>query len=282
MFGYVNVCKDELKIKDFTDFRAYYCGLCKALGRRHNQLVRLGLSYDFTFLAILLDSVSDGDTRFCTEGCVKHFVKKKTVTENSAVDFAADMSVLLTYYKLLDDVADDRSIKALAASVPYRLALRRMRKKYPDIGAKVRDNLEKLSRLESEKCVFLDEACEPFAQIMADIFALGSPSLRRIGYDIGRFVYLADACDDMHEDFENKKYNAMNEAYAYDGKATDDIANRAANSLYITMSAVAHDYEELPIFKNKAILDNIIYLGIRLNADKALKKLNNRKDEDLR
>lgn len=281
MFGYVNICKDELKIKDFTNFRAYYCGLCKSLGRRHNQFVRLGLSYDFTFFAILLDSVNDGETQFRSEGCIKHFGRKKTVVQNSAVDFAADMSVLLTYCKLLDDVADDKSIKALVASIPYRFALRRMKKKYPDIADRVRDNLNKLSRLESEKCACLDEACEPFAAVMADIFTLGSPSLRRIGYDIGRFVYLADACDDMSDDFEKKKYNPMNEAYRFDGGVTDDIRNAAENSLYITMSAVAHEYEGLPVFKNKPILDNIIYLGIRANADRALNKLskNNRKDQ---
>ena len=47
------------------------------------------------------------------------------------------------------------------------------------------------------------------------------------------------------------------------------------------MSAVAHEYEGLPVFKNKQILDNIIYLGIRANADRALNKLskNNRKDQ---
>ncbi len=280
MFGYVNICKDELKIKDFTNFRAYYCGLCKALGRRHNQLVRLGLSYDFTFLAILLDSMNDGETQFRSEGCIKHFGKKKTVVRNAAVDFAADMSVLLTYYKLLDDVADDRSIKAFIASLPYRFALRRMRKKYPDIGSRVRDNLKRLSRLEQEKCDCLDEACEPFAAIMADIFTLGSPSLHRLGYDIGRFVYLADACDDMRDDFEKKKYNPMNEAYGFGGVVTDGIKESAESSLYITMSAAAHEYEGLPIFKNKPILDNIIYLGIRANADRALNKLceNNRKD----
>ena len=53
MFGYVNVYKDELKIKDYDTYRAYYCGLCKMLGKRHNALARLSLNYDLTFLAVL-------------------------------------------------------------------------------------------------------------------------------------------------------------------------------------------------------------------------------------
>ena len=31
MFGYVTVNKDELKIKEWNRYRAYYCGLCHEL-----------------------------------------------------------------------------------------------------------------------------------------------------------------------------------------------------------------------------------------------------------
>ena len=33
MFGYVGIYKDELKVKDYRLFQAYYCGLCKELGK---------------------------------------------------------------------------------------------------------------------------------------------------------------------------------------------------------------------------------------------------------
>lgn len=86
MFGYVNVYKDELKIKDFNVYRAYYCGLCKALGEKFGALSRLGLSYDFTFLAIFLDSLNDEKVNFSSEGCAKHIGKKHlAVKENSAI-----------------------------------------------------------------------------------------------------------------------------------------------------------------------------------------------------
>ncbi|MBQ7901463.1 MAG: hypothetical protein IJ365_05825, partial [Clostridia bacterium] len=132
MFGYINIYKDELKVKEYNDFRSYYCGLCKALGKRYNQLVRLGLNYDLTFLAILLDSMYDEQAKCDKLGCIKNLAKKKTVIDNKAVDFAADMSIILTYYKLADDVRDDKSIKAFFAAVPYWFAVKKLKCDYGD------------------------------------------------------------------------------------------------------------------------------------------------------
>ena len=63
LFGYVRPCKEELKVKEYNMFRAVYCGLCKTLGQSANQLCRLGLSYDFTFLALLLLALDEEESR---------------------------------------------------------------------------------------------------------------------------------------------------------------------------------------------------------------------------
>lgn len=34
MFGYIIPFKPELKIKEYEIFKAYYCGLCKAIGEK--------------------------------------------------------------------------------------------------------------------------------------------------------------------------------------------------------------------------------------------------------
>ena len=99
MFGFVNVYKNELKIKDYNTFRAYYCGLCKSLGKRYNQLVRLGLSYDLTFLALVGDSLSNEDAVILKDGCIKHIGSHMICSNNHAIDYASDMSVILSYYK---------------------------------------------------------------------------------------------------------------------------------------------------------------------------------------
>ena len=263
MFGYINVLKDELKVKEYNDFKSYYCGLCKCLGKRFNQLVRFGLNYDLTFLACLLDSIYDDETEFDNVGCIKSVSKKKTVINNRYIDFASDMSVILTYYKLKDDVKDDKSIKAFFASIPYFFSVKKLKGKYDVLTEKIKSNLCCLSKLEKEKCVDIDKVAHPFAMIMSDIFREANPALANLGYNLGRYIFFVDALDDMDKDLKDNNYNVYNLKYNYDGNLTDEQKNHIKNSILTTLSYVSEEYEKLPKFKNKQILDNIVYLGIR-------------------
>lgn len=263
MFGFVNVYKNELKIKDYNLFRSYYCGLCKALGKRHNQLVRLGLSYDLTFLAILGDALSDEECVIKKDGCIKHLGNHMICADNKAIDYAADMSILLYYHKLCDDISDDKSVKAFLGRIPYISSVRKVSKKYPEISKSISENLKELSRLEKEKCISLDMAAHPFADLTSEIFSGFSPCLKKLGYNIGRLIYIADAYKDLEEDKNKGNYNPF---LFYDEEYISGNANletRVRGSFNMNLSAVASEYNKLSIKKNKDILDNIIYLGIR-------------------
>ena len=273
MFGYVNIYKDELKIKEFNLFKAYYCGLCKALGRQFNQLVRLGLNYDFTFLAIMADALVEGEPEFSSEGCIKNFSKRTVVTSNRAVSFAADMSIILTYYKLLDDIRDDRSLRALAALPPFWFAKRKLKDNYYGLIERIRNNLSALSDIEKSGTEYPDEAAHSFAMIMQDMFEYICKGSGRLGYNIGRYVYLADACDDMQRDYESKRFNVFCTASGYKGELDENIRKSIEDTLYMTLSSIGYEYEALPKFKNREILNNIIYLGIRSKTDYLLKKV---------
>ena len=262
MFGFVNVFKNELKIKDYNLFRSYYCGLCKALGKRHNQLVRLGLSFDMTFLAILADGLCEDMPVIKKDGCIKHIGTHMICSDNKAIDYAADMSILLYYYKLCDDIADDKSLKAFLLRIPYIRAVKKVAKKYPEISLCVKDNLKELTRLEKEKCQSIDMAAHPFAMLTAGIFKGFNPSLEKLGYNIGRLIYIADAYKDLEADRKKGSYNPfLLSDSSYTGDS--DLKNRARGSFNMNLNAVATEYNKLNIKKNKDILDNIIYLGIR-------------------
>ena len=101
MFGYVNAYKDLLRVCDYNVFRGYYCGLCKQLGKSFNQLTRVGLSYDMTFLAILMSSLDEGKPEMNLENCIAHPLSKRPVIHNDqGISYSADMSILLTYWHL--------------------------------------------------------------------------------------------------------------------------------------------------------------------------------------
>lgn len=266
LFGYVTFYRDELKIKDYDKFRAYYCGLCKQLGKSFNQLVRLGLSYDFTFLALLLDSVGEHETDFLPESCFKHLGKKRMVAKNSdAVKYAADMSVAFMYFKLLDDVHDDFSVLSSIALIPYRFAYRKVKKSYGDKISSIKKWLDALSELEKEKCANIDEVSHCFASVMEVLFNTGGEDMKRLGYNIGRFIYIADAANDYEKDLKKKKYNPY--IYAFPNAEADDVRKAAERSMTLTLAMAGQNYENLGIKRNKELLDNIIYMGLRKQLD---------------
>lgn len=118
MFGYIEPDKGELKMKELTRYRAFYCALCKSIGARYSQTARLTLNYDCAFFALALCNTL-GPSRCVPMRCgYKPLKKPMPIIEQSVgIDFAADVNVALAYNKLCDDIADERGQKRIRAKV---------------------------------------------------------------------------------------------------------------------------------------------------------------------
>ena len=268
MFGYVNAYKDLLRVCDYNVFRGYYCGLCKQLGKNHNQLTRFGLSYDMTFLAILISSLNDSNVDLKTENCIAHPISKRPVIHaDEGIKYSADMSVILTYMKLKDDWQDEKSVKSFAR-VAYYFAMKKAAKKYPVQYNCIKENLQKLSVLEKEKCNNIDMVADCFGKLLQGVFDVdgNNKALAWLGYHTGRFIYITDAYNDIEKDLKNKSYNPFIQMYG-DQLNKEDFKQSVVDSLTFTLSEISNAYNVLDIRKNKELLDNIIYLGLRRNLD---------------
>lgn len=273
MFGYVTICKDTLSEQGYKTFKAYYCGLCKAIGKRCSQSARMGLSYDITFLAIVLSSVNNNETEMNDRKCLLHPTRENSCVENDrAVEYAADMGVMLSYLKLSDDWHDDRSIKALMSMLFFHRGVKKAKKRYPEIYDGIRVCLDRLSQLEKEKCVEIDETADCFAKILEILFTPDFISdeteiriLAWLGYNIGRWIYIIDAYNDLEKDMKKKSYNTFLENYK--GKSLDEIKGEIKEKLDISMTFTlgnaASAYDLLTVHKNKEVLDNIIYNALK-------------------
>ena len=174
MLGYVKIDKGELKVREYEVYTGYYCGVCKSIGRRYGQLPRMVLSYDAAFLAILLASLSDESDTPVQEHCIAHpVIKKKTVIRNRAIDYAGDVMLILAWYKLADDAADEGKVYAKTVMLMMKRIFRRLNSLYPELCSSVKCHLSALSALEREKCASIDMAAEAFSKIMEDIFTEG-------------------------------------------------------------------------------------------------------------
>ncbi len=69
---------------------------------------QISLSYDMTFLAMLLSGLYEPEETCSRERCVAHPLSRHMAIENIFTEYAADMNVLLTMYKCEDDWQDEK------------------------------------------------------------------------------------------------------------------------------------------------------------------------------
>lgn len=283
MFGYIVPEKPEMKIKEYELFRAYYCGVCRSIGLRYGQIKRFALNYDSAFLAVLLSSVSGNRIDVRKRHCIVHPVKKRyIVSDDSIIEYASDINILLTYYNLEDKRRDDATVLPAAAMLLFRRSYRRLKKKYHDKCLAIEKRLNELVQLEKAGCDSMDKAAEPFARLMEEVTAFeplcynekNETALRWIGYNLGKWIYLLDAFDDLEKDVKSGNYNPLINQYKYDNKDIiqfrSKIHDRVEFNLTYSLNEIARAFELLDIKSNKGILENIIYMGMLRKTEKIL------------
>jgi hypothetical protein len=280
MFGYIMPEKPELKVKEFDMYRAYYCGVCKSIGKRHGQIKRMTLTYDAAFLALLLCSIMNVETKIKKENCIVHPTKKSFVIYNEIIDYSSDINMILAYNNIVDKWKDDKSKTALVGLVGLKRTYKKLMVIYPEKCAIINKRLEELFLLEKSNCDSIDKAAEPFAKLMEEVLdyeKLDDNSrrvLRWMGYNLGKWIYLIDAFDDLEDDIKNASYNPFLTHFKYDGKDVcefkTDIKEQVEFTLLYCLGETSKAFELLTTKENKGILENILYIGMLSKTDKIL------------
>ena len=118
MFGYVIPDRAGLSPEAQSRYRSAYCGLCRRIDALHGLRGRFSLSYDLTFLNILLCSLYEGETPADSgiDRCPVHPVHGVLWRSADPTDYCADLSVALHYYNAQDKWQDDHNLLALGYS----------------------------------------------------------------------------------------------------------------------------------------------------------------------
>ena len=103
MFGYIMADEKQLSPEEVARYRRVYCGVCHSLKEQNGQLCRLTLTYDMTFLALLLNSLYEPLEHEDSARCGAHPTKPQQFATSECTEYAADATVLLAYHKLMDD-----------------------------------------------------------------------------------------------------------------------------------------------------------------------------------
>lgn len=274
MFGYIVVNKPELKIREFEQYQSYYCGLCRVLKQKYGLRGQMTLTYDMTFLLMVLSGLYEPEEELKTCRCVIHPVNRHSVCINEITEYAADMNLLMAYYKCRDDWNDDKNWKKAVFSRILQKGSRKISAAYEEKVQNILEFLNALYQKEKEGITQLDEMAGCFGQIMAELFDyredVWSTHLRSMGFYLGKFIYLMDAYDDVEEDREKGSYNPLKDWFG-----EPDFEEHCRRVLTMMMVECCREFELLPIIKNGEILRNILYSGVWGGFDKTAARRRN-------
>lgn len=261
MFGYVTINKPELKIKDYERYHAYYCGLCKTLKEKYGRIGQMTLTYDMTFLIILLTSLYEQKPNHQTSRCVVHPIKKQSMLTNEITEYASDMNIALSYHHLVDDWEDEKSVKGFMGAQLIKRKYKEIEKKYPRQVKVIEESLNALKKCEERKERNLDEVSRCFGELMAEFFVYRQDEweedLREVGFYLGKFIYLIDAYEDLEKDIKNGSYNPLIEL-----SKTEEYEETCGQILMMMMSECTKAFERLPLVVEVELLRNILYAGV--------------------
>ena len=258
MFGYVRPSLTVLTEAEQARYRGHYCGLCHAIGARHGQLARMALTFDLTYLTIFLGSLYEPEEQSGEGRCLPHPRKGHGWTRSSVTDYAADMTIALTYHKLLDDWQDDRSLPARAGASWLKKAYGRVRADWPRQCEAIENALRDLTDAEKRRDPSPDTAAKCFGALMAELFVMREDywagTLRGFGYSLGRFIYLLDAVCDYDKDLKSGSYNPV--------ILMEKKPEEMRDFLELLLGDASVAFEKLPMVQDEAILRNILYSGV--------------------
>ncbi len=261
MFGYLVASPECLTEDDFARYQACYCGLCRSLGKRYNQAARLTLTYDMTFLVLLLNSLYEPEESSGHSRCLRHPRTGRDWWQSEITDYAVDMNLALAYYKCLDDWEDDSSLPARAEAGLLKSAMTEIRARWPRQCEAMQKSIRELHEVEKLGGYHPDEAAACFGTLMAEIFVLKDDrwqqALRCMGNALGRFIYLLDAALDLDKDTRKNSYNPFRRYYG-----CADNEQRFREILQMTLGDCIAAFDYLPLVQDTDILKSVLCAGL--------------------
>ncbi|MCD7736950.1 MAG: DUF5685 family protein [Lachnospiraceae bacterium] len=320
MFGYIYVNEQELKLREYTEYRSFYCGLCQELHHRYGRRAQMVLNYDTTFLAVLLTGLYEPETLTEEKRCIVHPVHRHPMVCNDAIAYAADMCVLLAYQKSLDDWEDERKPTGCVMASLLKSAYDKIATAYPRQAKAVEENIRLLHEVEtawrdgavlSGRGTDIDYVSGLTGNFLAELFVwkddIWQDDLRQIGFYLGKFIYLMDAVEDIEKDKKRGNYNVFSamlqnersqetasgasgeetvkESVGKDAFGTGDIwenpdKDEIQRILIGMMTEASRAFERLPVLQYEPIIRNILYSGVWCKYSALQEKAGRKREKD--
>ena len=265
MYGYVTpppLSKEEMAV-----YNSFYCGLCICTGKEVGQKARFTTNHEITFFALLASELTDYEISFSTRRCF-FSPRKIAVAQSTLFSRIVALNVILSYYKAVDGIVDGDGFKYKVVKKALKPAYSKCAKEFPEIDRIISEGYQKLRQMEQSGEKSIDRVSDCFASMMADCLreVTGSSSGRGVVYNVAKFIYLADALDDVDEDHRAKRYNVFLSNFAYDNDRQRFISENYDRLSFIFAATVNRAIQclgEIKLAKCHDILCEITQNGLR-------------------
>ena len=133
-------------------------------------------------------------------------------------------------------------------------------RRYPRQSEAVRRSLSELAKCEKEQSTDIDRTAGCFGRLMEELFVyredMWEKSLRKMGFFLGKFIYLMDAYEDLPEDMEKNRYNPLKELCK-----SEDYEERIRQILCMMIAESTAEFERLPCLVDVDILRIYCMMG---------------------
>ncbi|MGI6297822.1 MAG: DUF5685 family protein [Saccharofermentanales bacterium] len=265
MFGYVRPLKSELLMREFSRYQSVYCGICKSIGENYGLLPRLTTGYDLTLMALLLLALSADQPPVAAESCILNPLKQKPIVKGGdVIERCAGLSILLAYHKAKDDRRDEGGLKGTVAAAALRSSYRRAKERYPRSETVIKTHLQRLTELEKGPPDL--KAAEIFGDLLSDLMQIAAEAskheppvceaLKLVGRDLGTWIYLCDAIDDLKRDCNNDSWNP------FANLETSEAYEMARARMQAAEQSLDRTAALLPYTRDGGIIANVVTLGL--------------------
>jgi len=220
MYGLFNVpC--SVKTAEKKEYRNYMCTLCDSLHEDYGVKGRLLTNYDSTSLALLIGALDKSMHEEISDSprvlCMRPLFHKKSPDK---FKFVSAVSIMIAYSRSLDESIEN------GKNMPHWMS------RYSDLASKYlsrfgldkaffENKLQEQHRLEKE-CNTIETLSAPSSEILSKIFgAVGeltdqtkySSSLKELGFELGKLIYVYDGILDFQKDSKAGVFNCLSACY---------------------------------------------------------------------
>ena len=273
MFGFITPNFQTLSDEENSRYQSVYCGLCHSLRDNYSNVSRLALSYDLTFLVLLLSSLYEPDEEKENCNCIFHPGDKYETAQNKFSDYCADLTVALAYHKILDDINDEDKLIAKVGERALASQYKKVKEKLPDTCALIEKSMAEIQKIECGPRGNRVNATgkssvgpgELFGYMLGCLFDVKhdnwSETLVKLGANLGRLIYYMDAAVDFEDDVKNDSFNPFKESIKVD-KIDEATAHDIKDKLTVLAGQATAHFEKLPLEQDINLLNNILYEGL--------------------